>query len=232
MAQKTAFPFGTFMPGFDFLNQLASAGSGRAAAPGLQHWIAPTVDTDELERRINELRTVQFWLEQNLLGIKASIQALEVQKMTLQTLEGMNLSMGEVAKAFTLPSGVPAPAGAKPAADREPRRQDEPERGKSKAEPQDQKDKPAATMADPLQWWGALSQQFQQIAADALQEAAQRTTSPAAGTDKAPAAKKTSQAAPKPAKKAAKKKAAGKTVRKDTPSAPAAHKSTTSKPKK
>jgi hypothetical protein len=34
---------------------------------------------------------------------------------------------------------------------------------------------PAAGVVDPMQWWGALTQQFQTIAADAMQDAAQKT---------------------------------------------------------
>ena len=34
---------------------------------------------------------------------------------------------------------------------------------------------PAAGIVDPLQWWGALTQQFQQIAAGALKDAAAQT---------------------------------------------------------
>ena len=36
-------------------------------------------------------------------------------------------------------------------------------------------DTPAAGVVDPMQWWGALTQQFQTIAADAMKEAAKKT---------------------------------------------------------
>jgi hypothetical protein len=45
---------------------------------------------------------VQFWLDQNSKALGATIQALEVQKMTLATLKGMNFNMGDVANAFKL----------------------------------------------------------------------------------------------------------------------------------
>lgn len=202
MAKKPAFPFGALMPGFDFMNQLASAGARSAGAPGLQNWIAPTVDIDELERRITELKTVQFWLEQNLLGIKASIQALEVQKMTLQTLQGMNLSMGEIAKAFTLPTDAPKAekprpaektAGNEQAADKGATQQTDKTAGS-----------PAAALADPLQWWGSLSQQFQKIATQALQDAATHTLPPS------PVKKDQPKKATTTAKKTARKKPASR----------------------
>lgn len=230
MAQKTAFPFGALMPGFDFMNQLASAGARSTGAPGLQHWIAPTVDIDELERRIKELKTVQFWLEQNLLGLKASIQALEVQKMTLQTLQGMNLGLGEIAKAFTLPTGTPPPDVKKTSATTSTG-QDKPAPGRDentdgKKDPSGKAaDAPATPLADPLQWWGALSQQFQQIATQALQEAATQVLPLAPKTPPAKASAPKAAARPAAAKKAARKKPATQTTaRSSKASAPGARK--------
>ena len=75
-------PFGAFAPGFEFLQGWAHQAS--AALPGIGQWVVPTLDPQELDKRINELRTVQFWLEQNVRMIAGTIQALEVQKMTLE----------------------------------------------------------------------------------------------------------------------------------------------------
>nr|MDQ2736357.1 hypothetical protein [Pseudomonadota bacterium] len=73
--------FAKLVPGFDFLQNLVkNAGS---ALPGIGQWVAPTLDPAELEKRISELRTVQFWLEQNAKMLATTIQALEVQRMTL-----------------------------------------------------------------------------------------------------------------------------------------------------
>lgn len=55
----------------------------------------PTTNPQELERRIAELKTVQFWLEQNTRALAATVQMLEVQKLTLATLHGMGANMGE-----------------------------------------------------------------------------------------------------------------------------------------
>ena len=117
MSDDNTFALGKLIPGFDFLQQLTSTTKGASkSAPGLRHWIAPTVSVEELDKRITELRAVQFWLEQNLLALKATIQALEVQKMTLATLRDMNLSVTEVAKAFTLPKSEERAAPAAPPA--------------------------------------------------------------------------------------------------------------------
>jgi hypothetical protein len=51
------------VPGFEFLQGLfKNAGAG---LPHIGQWVAPTLDPEELEKRIQELKTVQFWLEQN-----------------------------------------------------------------------------------------------------------------------------------------------------------------------
>ena len=72
----TGNPFASMVPGFDFLQGLVkNAGS---ALPHMGQWVAPTLDPEELDKRIEELRTVQFWLEQNARMLAATIQALEV----------------------------------------------------------------------------------------------------------------------------------------------------------
>jgi hypothetical protein len=43
----------------------------------------PTLDPDEIEKRIAELRSVEAWLGMNLNMLKFSIQGLEVQKAAL-----------------------------------------------------------------------------------------------------------------------------------------------------
>jgi hypothetical protein len=178
------FAFSQFVPGFDFLKNLAggaAAGAGAGSVPGipsLASWVAPTLSVEEVDKRIQELKTVQYWLEQNGHALKATIQALEVQKMTLSTLRGMNVRMEDLASAFTR-QATPAPAPAfraeppAPPAAPEPEPEtdveDEPPSKRAKAATGAAQD--AAGVVDPLQWWGALTQQFQQIASSALQDA-------------------------------------------------------------
>ena len=192
--------FGKFVPGFDFLQSLAKgASSSIPQLPNLSNWVAPTISVEELEKRVEELKAVQFWLEQNSRALAATIQALEVQKMTLATLKGMNFSMGDVANAFklktadTVMSGVQkaadtvsgaaeAVAGAaarvtgRAAAEEAPDETDAEPASAAKAQPK-AKGKAAAESAvvDPMQWWGALTSQFQQIAANAMKDAAKQT---------------------------------------------------------
>ena len=166
MSDTSAFGFGKFVPGFDFLQNLGQAANPGAKGspqgmPNMASWVAPTLNVEELDKRIQELKTVQFWLEQNTNALKATIQALEVQKMTLSTLQGMNVNMAELAKAFTakMPDLQPEAHAAKPQATAA---KDEPAK-------EAQAQGPAV---DPMQWWGSLTQQFQNIAAAAVKDVA------------------------------------------------------------
>ena len=200
------FAFSQFVPGFDFLKNLAtgSAGSGGGgigaggALPGLSSWVAPTLSVEEVDKRIQELKTVQYWLEQNGHALKATIQALEVQKMTLSTLRGMNVRMEDIASAFTRAAAPAAEASASPSASSFFTPSSSPAASKPEGEAEaaaetDAKAEGAPTGAagvvDPLKWWGSLTQQFQEIAASALHDAAQlkmpaMPKSPAEAADK------------------------------------------------
>ncbi|GGH57614.1 hypothetical protein GCM10010975_17430 [Comamonas phosphati] len=270
MSDASSFGFGKFIPGFDFLQGLAqSAGSAAKPLGGMPQWVAPTVSIEEVEKRITELKAVQFWLEQNGRALAATIQALEVQRMTLSTLKGMNVSMGELAKSFPFPGAAEqaaamaqdfsawpinaaAAAGGKAGAGSEAKAGGKAEakmgaktgaNGPADAEPTQ------AALNQAMQWWGALTQQFQQIAAKALAEpvppetlmAAQRATEMAGGLAKAtmdqvmsfgkasaegaaqPAAKTAKAAAAKSAADAASKSAA-KPAAKKAAARPAAKK--------
>jgi hypothetical protein len=182
MSDGSNFGFAKLVPGFDFLQNIArGATQGLPQLPSLASWVAPTLNVEELEKRIADLKAVQFWLEQNGKALGATIQALEVQKMTLATLEGMNVSMGELANALQLKTAeamgggaqkAGAAAGAKAQPAREPA--DAP---KAEAAAPKPGGNGSAGPVDPLQWWGALTQQFQQIAADAMKDVAQRADS-------------------------------------------------------
>jgi hypothetical protein len=193
MSDSDTSGFGKFVPGFDFLQNLAKgASSSIPQMPGLGSWIAPTLNPEELDKRIDELKAVHFWLEQNSRALAATIQALEVQKMTLATLKGMNITMGEVAEAMKF-----KPAEATASAPK----QEAKEPAAEKPEKTEKPDAVAAALVDPLQLWGSLTQQFQQIATAAMKEATSKTATTAGS--KAPAKRA-------PAKKATAAKAARK----------------------
>lgn len=220
MSDASGSGFGKYVPGFEFLQNLASQAAGGVAQglgnslpqiPNLGHWVAPTFNVEELDKRIEELKAVHFWLDQNTKALAATIQALEVQKMTLATLKTMNFSLGDVANALKIKAadavagftGSAAPAAhtptqfagleipprtygnpaaqapqeeepeTEPEADDEPPPEPAPRKTAARKAPAPE---PAAGgVVDPMQWWGALSQQFQTIAANAMKDVAKQT---------------------------------------------------------
>ncbi|UCU94869.1 PhaM family polyhydroxyalkanoate granule multifunctional regulatory protein [Hydrogenophaga taeniospiralis] len=234
MSDTSGSGFGKFVPGFEFLQNLAGQAAGGVAQglgnsipqmPNLGNWVAPTFNVEDLEKRIEELKAVHFWLDQNSKALAATIQALEVQKMTLATLKNMNFSLGDVANALKIkaadtmasftggaPAAVPAhtqfagleipprtygtptpPAASDDDAeaeedeeeideDIEDEEDDEPapppvsRSRKTRTQPAAaQPAAPAGGVVDPMQWWGALSQQFQHIATNAMKDVAKQT---------------------------------------------------------
>lgn len=202
MSDTPGSGFGKFVPGFEFLQNLAGqAASGVAQGlgnslpqlPNLGHWVAPTFNVEDLEKRIEELKAVHFWLDQNSKALGATIQALEVQKMTLATLQGMNFSLGDVANALKIkaadtvagftgsaPAHVPTtfaglevPARTYGTAPVAPPPTETPAPHKT-AEAKAQPVAAVGGVIDPMHWWGALSQQFQTIATSAMKDAAKQ----------------------------------------------------------
>ena len=156
--------FSKMVPGFDFLQGLVK--NAGAALPGVGQWIAPTMDPEVLEKRISELRTVQFWLEQNARLLGTTIQALEVQRMTLSTLKTMNVSFADLTESLKIRLPEPAAAPTAPGNRPSPFMATPPPATSSPDNP------PAVPpgVVDPMQWWGALTQQFTELAANAMKD--------------------------------------------------------------
>jgi hypothetical protein len=195
--------FAKLVPGFDFLQGLVK--NAGTALPSIGQWVAPTLNPEELQKRIDELKTVQFWLEQNAKMLGTTIQALEVQRMTLSTLKTMNVQMTDlrdamkVAPVASAGSAASAAVGSvanslgadalmqaarnamggiagmgKPAAPEPPPAPEPAPAPKARAKP-DAATPPAVAAAgvvDPMQWWGALTKQFTQLAATAMKDSA------------------------------------------------------------
>jgi hypothetical protein len=224
MSDPSGSGFGKFVPGFEFLQNLAGQAAGGVAQglgkglpqmPNLGNWVAPTFNVEDLEKRIEELKAVHFWLDQNAKALGATIQALEVQKMTLATLQTMNFSLGDVANALKLKASdsIANFTGMKPGSapvhtsfagleipprtygaaaedeDAEADGSDGDDVGDGPVPPPAARERkspaarqapaaspPAGGVVDPMHWWGALSQQFQTIATNAMKDAAKQTS--------------------------------------------------------
>ena len=162
---------------------------GSMSVPGLT---APTLSIDELDKKINDLKAVEAWLNLNMSMLRGSIQALEVQRGTIATLKSVGASMAAAINQGgdkSLFESVPyasaffhhatpapesfkaaAPEAAKPAAPSEPA-------AKPAAEPAAKPAIDAATaaataaaaqMANPTVWWNLLQDQFKQAVSTAM----------------------------------------------------------------
>jgi hypothetical protein len=226
MSDASSTGFAQFVPGFDFLQNLAKSSSqALPQMPNVASWIAPTLSVEELDKRISELKAVHFWLDQNSKALAATVQALEVQKMTLATLKGMNFNMTDVANAFKLKTEEAVASGLQKASDTAAATVQAVSEVAGKTEDVAKKvgeaAQPAAAaavagLADPMQLWNSLTQQFQAIAASAMAEVGKSAAkdggqTPTKGGDKG-ATKQTSKAATvhASAKKAPIKRAAAK----------------------
>jgi hypothetical protein len=64
-------------------------GSSGMPLPGL---VTPTLDTNELEKRVTDLKAVEGWLKTNLNMLQMTIQGLEVQRATLAAMQAISQS--------------------------------------------------------------------------------------------------------------------------------------------
>lgn len=189
----------------------------------------PILNIEELDRRINELRAVENWLRLNLTMLQGSIQAMEVQRATIATLQSfanMGGNMGSATSAAAAPGGQ-QPSPLEVALGMKGSRQPTPEQDDAAGQPKEaapaaggdsvQPDNPsqaaAGAQAPHQAWWNMLQNQFNQLASAA---AATLTPDTSGAT---PAAKPTGQArssgTPAPAKAA--RKSAKTAARKSAP---------------
>jgi hypothetical protein len=94
--QKMWNPFGIPVPGFGVPGAtVGTADIGPAPAGMAGGWPFPnpaamfaTLDPTELERKINELKVVEGWLQMSLNLMQLSIKTMELQKASLVALRG------------------------------------------------------------------------------------------------------------------------------------------------
>ncbi len=143
------------------------------AGIGVPGSLAPTVDPNELERRIADLRVVEHWLEVNLNMLRGTIQALEMQHGALAALHSIGESM-----ASAMPAEAPPGPKSRPEPERAPAPHTE-AASDAQATPQavgaaEALPPAGGAMApgNPSAWWDMLQAQFNQIAMAALGGAA------------------------------------------------------------
>src|SRR6185369_1021057 len=67
---------------FEFLKSLW--GPMGIPVPGM---VTPTLNVDEIDKRIADLKSVEHWLNMNLNVLKMTIQGLEMQRNTLSAMQ-------------------------------------------------------------------------------------------------------------------------------------------------
>lgn len=161
----------------------------------LPSMVAPTFDVNELEKRIEDLRAVEQWLELNAGMLRTTIQTLEVQRATIATLKGISGAMlapltkpGQKNADAMVPAAFAVPPVEPPESDATQARKSARKRHKAKAAPHP----PTVAEAplNPTAWWNTLQDQFTKIAATAAAGAAP----PAKKAGKSAAARRTRKA--------------------------------------
>ena len=155
---------GAAMPGMPSVP--GQTGAAMPGVPGVPAWTMPTLDPEELDKRIQELKTVQFWLEQNSRMIEMTIQGMEVQKMTLSTLKGMNVSMDALRDSLKATAPTPTATAAQPSSPAAAATA-----ASTASATEAAPDAAANDLINPMRWWDALTQQFSHLAGQASQTA-------------------------------------------------------------
>lgn len=149
------------------------------------------LDPQAIDKRIEDLKTVEQWLTFNLNLVKTGIQGLEIQKGTLAAIQQFQQSI----QTFGHPTKE---------------NQETDAQGAAEAPASDA----AGAMAQAAQWWGGVQQQFQQFVSAAQQageQAVQQQSTPAPSraakaprksAPRSPRSPKSHQAPPRRTKKA------------------------------
>jgi len=143
----------------------------------------PTMSVEDLDKRIQELKSVEAWLNVNVSMLHSTIQALEIQRATIATLHSLSSTMSST-MAQTM-QGLEA--------------------NSEKANINDDKKSDDASadvsplIAQSAAWWNAVQEQFKQALGTALASSATsgQTEQPVTKNEKTPAAKTTAKTASK-----------------------------------
>lgn len=159
---------------------LASTGGFSSGMP-----MAPSMNPEDLEKRISELKTVENWLKLNLSMLSSTIQGMEVQLATIATLRSFAASVSQTQQTTgaDTPTALEVMLGLRPqtrTSQSETKQETPPEKPQPPAqEPEENatvkaaapqatgatqdgsSNVPAAAKA----WWDMLQNQFGQVAA-------------------------------------------------------------------
>ena len=63
----------------------------------LPNMVTPTLDVEEIEKKVKDLKAVESWLKMNLSMLQMTIQGLEMQCVTLNAVR----AMGQMATSYS-----------------------------------------------------------------------------------------------------------------------------------
>jgi hypothetical protein len=155
-------------------------------APGMT---GPTMSTDELDKKIADLKAVESWLNLNMTMLRGTIQALEVQRATIATLRAMSASMAQAMSQaagggmagmstpfqsfFTAPGAAPAQQAQPSAQPQQAGAAQQPagapqQAAASAPSPAEPAPGAAAMMPAAVAWWNLLQDQFKQAVSSTM----------------------------------------------------------------
>jgi len=151
------------------MEMMSKAWAGLAGQTGLAQALpmTPPLSLEDLDRRINELRSVENWLRLNLSMLSSTIQGLEVQRATIATLRSfvatpsgdgpspLEIALGLKAAPRGASTSSPGMSPEKPV--------DSPSATAQQSENMAEQMSQAAHSASQA-WWDLLQQQFNQVA--------------------------------------------------------------------
>jgi len=146
------------------------AGSGILSQPP----VSAALTTEDLDRRISDLRAVESWLHINMAMLTSSIQALEVQRATIATLKSFASVPGASTDSADNPSPLEVALGIKPSGQAKIKTPEQvrerPAAPEASSAPADGADAPSHTEPAALNeaaqgWWDMLQKQFDTLAA-------------------------------------------------------------------
>lgn len=118
---------------------------------GVSAGLTPTMDLEEIDKRIANLKAVEQWLNLNLTMLQSSVQALQVQRSTIATLNNLGESLGTQ-------SGPLSPESIKKAM----------AKAGANSTAQTTTNSSATPLADPMAWFDMLQKQFLSIASNTV----------------------------------------------------------------
>lgn len=157
MTQSNSYSDEAFKDSLSFVKKLwggmgvPGMGVAGTTTPGMSYMpgmAMPTMSVEELDKRIQELKSVETWLNVNITMLHNTIQALEVQRATIATLHSLSSTMVQTMQGASPENGDEKKGGAAVTTDISP------------------------LVSQSAAWWNAVQEQFKQALSVALEKSA------------------------------------------------------------